>query len=59
VTPALCSPYARLLAEPKRFCFDAAMRVLTRTAKTADLAETARFRTSPGLAYPPADILAI
>ena len=59
MTAAPRSPYARLLAEPKRFCLDAAMRVLARTAKTGDLAETARFRTPPGLAYPPTDILAI
>ena len=59
MTAAARSPYARLLAEPKRFCFDAAMRVLARTAKIGDLAETARFRTPPGLAYPPADILTI
>jgi type VI secretion system protein ImpH len=59
VTPALRSPYARLLAEPKRFCFDAAIRVLARAAKTADLADAARFRTPPGLAYPPADLVTI
>jgi type VI secretion system protein ImpH len=59
VTAAPRSPYARLLAEPKRFCFDAAIRVLARSAKAADLAEAARFRTAPGLAYPPADILTI
>jgi type VI secretion system protein ImpH len=53
------SPYARLLAQPKRFCFDAAIRVLTRAAKKSDLADHARFRTEPGLAYPPADIIAI
>lgn len=53
------SPYARLLAEPKRFRFDAAIRVLTRAAKKSDLADHARFRTEPGLAYPPADIVTI
>ena len=35
------------------------MRVLARAAKTADLAEAVRFRTPPGLAYPPADLIAI
>jgi type VI secretion system protein ImpH len=52
------SPFSRLVAEPKRFGFDAAMRVLSRSAETCDLSEAVRFRTSPGLAYPPADIVA-
>jgi type VI secretion system protein ImpH len=59
VIPAPRSPYARLLAEPKRFHFDAAMRVLARAAKKADLADIARFRTPPGLGYPPGDIVTI
>jgi type VI secretion system protein ImpH len=59
VTPAPRSPYARLLVEPKRFCFDAATRILARVAKTADLADAVRFRTPPGLAYPPADLVTI
>jgi type VI secretion system protein ImpH len=49
--------FARLVSEPRRFRFDAAVRLLTHAAKTADPAEAARFRTAPGLAYPPADIL--
>jgi type VI secretion system protein ImpH len=53
------SPYARLLAEPRRFRFDAAVRILTRAAKTSDPAEAVRFRSSPGLAYPAAEIAAI
>jgi type VI secretion system protein ImpH len=53
------SSYARLLAEPRRFRFDAAVRVLTHAAGTSDPAEAARFRTPPGLAYPPADILSV
>lgn len=53
------SPSARLHAEPRRFAFDAAVRVLTHAARTADPAEAARFRTAAGLAYPPADILAV
>ena len=56
--PSLSS-YARLLAEPRRFRFDAAVRVLTHAAKTSDPAEAARFRSPPGLAYVPADILSI
>jgi type VI secretion system protein ImpH len=59
VIPAPRSPYARLLAEPKRFRFDAAMRVLAHLARTADLADLARFRSPPGLGYPPADIVTI
>jgi type VI secretion system protein ImpH len=59
VTEAPRSPYARLLAEPKRFRFDAAIRVLAGAMKKADLADIARFRTPPGLGYPPADMVAI
>jgi type VI secretion system protein ImpH len=43
---------ARLLADPRRFGFDAAARVLMRDARTPDAAEAIRFRTMPGLAYP-------
>ncbi|MGD9616826.1 MAG: type VI secretion system baseplate subunit TssG [Alphaproteobacteria bacterium] len=50
------SPYARLLAEPRRFRFDAAVRVLARDAETADSAAAARFRSAPGLAYPAAEV---
>jgi type VI secretion system protein ImpH len=53
------SPAARLLAEPRRFRFDAAVRVLTLAAKTSEPADAARFRTPPGLAYPSADILSV
>jgi type VI secretion system protein ImpH len=53
------SSYARLLAEPRRFRFDAAVRVLTHAAKTSDPADAARFRTPPGLAYAPTDILSV
>src|SRR5207237_9794416 len=51
--------YPRLIAQPNPFCSAAAIRVLTRAAKKSDLADHARFRTEPGLAYPPADIIAI
>jgi type VI secretion system protein ImpH len=50
---------AHLLAQPRRFRFDAAVRVLMRARARAEPGEAVRFRTSPGLAYPPADILAI
>jgi type VI secretion system protein ImpH len=56
---ALPSAYACLLAEPQRFRFDAAARVLARAARKKDLAEIVRFRTVPGLAYLPADIVTI
>jgi type VI secretion system protein ImpH len=56
---ALRSAYQRLLAEPRRFRFDAAVRILARAAGAGDLTDHARFRTIPGLAYPPADITAI
>jgi type VI secretion system protein ImpH len=51
------SALASLLAEPRRFRFDAAIRVLMRARRTADPAEAARFRSPTGLAYPPADVL--
>nr|WP_283949550.1 type VI secretion system baseplate subunit TssG [Limobrevibacterium gyesilva] len=50
---------ARLLREPRRFRFDAAVRVLMHAARRADPADAARFRSQPGLAFPPADIVAI
>jgi type VI secretion system protein ImpH len=50
---------ARFLAEPRRFRFDAAIRVLMHAARQADPADAARFRSSPGLAPPPADIIAV
>jgi len=53
------SAYARLFAEPQRFRFDAAVRVLTRAARTADPAEAARFRTAPGFGYPAAEVTAL
>lgn len=53
------SPYAWLLAEPRRFRFDAAVRILTRAAGKPDPAEAVRFRSSPGLAYPTAEVAAI
>jgi type VI secretion system protein ImpH len=42
---------------PRRFRFDAAIRVLLRAYRTEDPAEVARYRTPPGLVYPPADVL--
>lgn len=53
------SAYAGLLAEPRRFRFDAAVRVLAAAARSADPAEAARFRSAPGLAYPAAEVVAV
>ena len=40
----------------QRFRFDAAVRVLAGATKNADFAEKVRFRSIPGLGYPPAEI---
>ena len=49
----------RLFSEPRRFSFDAAIRLLQRAARKADPTLAARFRSPPGLAFPPADVLAL
>jgi type VI secretion system protein ImpH len=49
----------RLLREPRRFRFDAAIRVLMHARRRADPADAARFRSQPGLGYQPADVTAI
>jgi type VI secretion system protein ImpH len=51
------SPLQALARTPRRFGFDAAIRVLTLARRTGDPAEVARFRSPPGLTYPAADIL--
>lgn len=48
---------ARLCAEPRRFHFDAAVRVLWRAAGKPYAADAVRFRTASGRSFPPADIL--
>ncbi len=53
------SPLELLATEPRRFGFDAAVRVLLHTARDPDPATVVRFRSVPGLAYPPADVLAL
>lgn len=53
------SVLAALAAAPRRFGFDAAVRVLARARRTDDPAEAMRFRTPTGLVYPPADILEV
>ncbi len=42
---------------PRKFRFDAAIRILTRAGKVEDPADAARFRTPAGLVYPAADVL--
>ncbi len=53
------SALARLMARPRRYRFDAAIRVLMHAAATSDPAEAARFRAPLGAAYPGADIAAL
>jgi type VI secretion system protein ImpH len=47
----------RLASEPRRFDFDAAVRVLLLTAHATDPGSVVRFRSVAGLAYPAADVL--
>ncbi len=51
------SALARLAAEPRRFRFDAAVRVLTRARRVQDPADAVRFHSPSGLVYPSSDIL--
>lgn len=53
------SVLAGLAAAPRRFRFDAAVRVLTRARRSDDPAEVMRFRTPSGLVFPPADVLEV
>jgi type VI secretion system protein ImpH len=53
---AKLSAMARLLKEPTRFSFDAALRVLMHGAKTGDPAAAARFRSPTSLAFPAGEI---
>ena len=48
-----------LATEPRRFRFDAAIRVLTRARGTDDPAAAMRFRSPPGLVYPSADVVEV
>ena len=50
------APFARLLARPQEFAFDAAVRILTFARGRADPADAARFRSIPNFAFPAADI---
>ncbi len=51
------SALAQLRAMPRRFRFDAAVRVLAWARRAEDPTEILRFRSPAGLVYPPADVL--
>lgn len=53
------SPLVRLLAEPRRFTFDAAVRLLSFRRRQADPAEAARYASAVGLAFPGAEVTSI
>jgi type VI secretion system protein ImpH len=53
------APLERLATDPRRFGFDAGVRVLLHAGHTTDPGSVVRFRSVPGLAYPPADILGL
>ena len=57
--PANKSALDRLAGEPRRFGFDAAIRLLLIAARNPDPAAVVRFRSVASLAHPPADILSI
>jgi type VI secretion system protein ImpH len=48
-----------LAAEPRRFRFDAAVRVLTRARQEHDPAKAVRFHAPSALVYPPSDVLEV
>jgi type VI secretion system protein ImpH len=50
---------ARLLREPRRFGFDATVRLFMRATRQAEPAAAVRFRTPPGLTFPATDVLEI
>lgn len=51
------SALARLVAQPRRFHFDAAARVLSLATSKRDGTDPIRLHTPPGRAFPPADVL--
>ena len=57
--PMRRSALGALGAEPRRFRFDAAVRVLTRARRAPDPADAVRFRAPPGLIYPSADVIEV
>lgn len=50
------TPIGRLREQPQRFTFDAAVRVLTFWRRRADPAAVARFTSTPGSSYLPAEV---
>ena len=53
------TPLARLRHEPRRFGFDAAIRLLQHEARSRDPAGVLRFRSVPSLAQPSADVTGV
>lgn len=51
------SSLERLAAEPERFSFDAAVRLLCADRATPEPSDAARFHAPHGLGYPPGDVL--
>ncbi len=48
-----------LVAEPRRFGFDAALAILMQAAGTGHIGDAVRFHAAPGLGFVPADVLEI
>ncbi len=53
------SAWARLLREPRRFGFDAALRLLMLRARSADPAESGRFRSIPRAGFDRAEVASV
>jgi type VI secretion system protein ImpH len=53
------SALTTLQSMPRRFRFDAAVRVLTKSRQASDPADAMRFRSPAGLVYPPSDVLEV
>lgn len=53
------SALRNLFRTPRRFDFDAAVRLLQHAARSVEAGRVARFRSPPNLAYPGADVLAV
>lgn len=59
VRPSRTSVLARLTQQPRRFGFDAMVRIFMHGTRQDDPAAAVRFRTPPGLTFPAADVLEI
>jgi type VI secretion system protein ImpH len=53
------SVLGRLGSEPRRFRFDAAIRLLSKARRVQDPADAVRFHSPAGLVYPPSDVLEV